>query len=149
MPVPLSTRWCALLRLRMVRFALVGGLGIPLNMALLWWFHAVLRLPVLPAWVLAFEPSVLVNFYANQRFTYYEQRHLRGWEWPRRALKAQASSLSGQVVNVITFALLLHLGLAYLPADAAGIVTAFSVNFALANRFVFTPAPSPSLALPD
>src|SRR5579875_3426128 len=148
MLVPSSRRTPALLRLRLVRFALVGGIGIPLNMALLWLFHAALQLPLPLAWILAFEPSVLANFYANQRFTYHEQRHLRGWDWPRRAFKAQISSLTGQVVNVLTFALLIHLGLAYLPADAAGIITAFSVNFALANRFVFTPASSAPLALP-
>lgn len=128
------------LRRRLVRFALVGGLGIPMNMALLWLFHAILGLPLVPAWICAFEPSALVNFYANQRFTYGEQDHVRGWDWPKRALKAQASSLSGQVVNVLTFALLLRLGMHYLPADAAGIIAAFSVNFVLANRFVFTPA---------
>lgn len=138
----------ALLSRRMVRFALVGGLGIPMNMALLWFFHAVLHVPMAAAWVCAFEPSALVNFYANQRFTYGEQDHLRGWDWPKRALMAQASSLSGQVVNVLTFAALLHLGMHYLPADAAGIMAAFSVNFVLANRFVFTPARTAEPELP-
>lgn len=128
------------LRRRLVRFALVGGMGIPINMAFLWFFHSLLRMPLAPAWICAFEPSALINFYANQRFTYHEQTHLRGWEWPLRALKAQASSLSGQVVNVLVFAALMALGVHYLPADAAGIVAAFSVNFLLANRFVFTPA---------
>jgi dolichol-phosphate mannosyltransferase len=129
-----------LLRRRLVRFALVGGAGIPINMAFLWFFHSLLRMPLAPAWICAFEPSALINFYANQRFTYHEQTHLRGWDWPMRALKAQASSLSGQVVNVLAFALLMALGVHYLPADAAGIVVAFTANFLLANRFVFTPA---------
>jgi dolichol-phosphate mannosyltransferase len=129
-----------LLRRRLVRFALVGGGGIPINMALLWFFHALLHMPIVPAWICAFEPSALLNFYANQRFTYGEQDHLSGWDWPTRALKAQASSLSGQVVNVLVFAGLLKLGVHYLPADALGIVAAFSANFVLANRYVFTPA---------
>lgn len=132
-----------LFRSKLVRFALVGGFGIPLNMSLLWLLHAALHVPLVAAWVLAFEPSAMVNFYANQRFTYREQDHLRGWDWPKRALKAQASQLSGQTVNVLTFALALHLGLHYLVADASGIVVAFSVNFLLANRFVFTPARGP------
>jgi putative flippase GtrA len=82
----------------------------------------------------------LINFYANQRFTYGEQTHLRGWDWPIRAAKAQMSSLSGLLVNVSAFTLLMHFGMHYLPADAAGIVAAFSVNFMVSNRFVFTPA---------
>jgi putative flippase GtrA len=125
---------------RAIRFALVGGFGIPINMGFLWFFHAFLGMPIVPAWACAFEPSALINFYANQRFTYHEQDHLRGWDWPVRALKAQASSLSGQVVNISVFAVLMAAGVHYLPADAGGIIVAFSVNFLLANRFVFTPA---------
>lgn len=136
---PIS-RLSTVLRLRLVRYALVGGIGIPINMAFLWFFHGLLRMPMIPAWICAFEPSSLINFYANQRFTYHEQKHVRGWDWPIRALKAQASSLSGQVVNVAVFSGLLALGLHYLPADGVGIVAAFTVNFLIANRFVFTAA---------
>ncbi len=138
----------AMLRRRVVRFGLVGGVGIPINVAMLWFFHAFLHLPLALAWICAFEPSALINFYANQRFTYGDQKHLRGWDWPVRALKAQASSLSGQVVNVLAFALLIRLGMHYLPADAAGIIAAFTVNFLLANRFVFTPAATAKLPDP-
>jgi putative flippase GtrA len=137
----------SLLRRRAIRFALVGGFGIPMNMGLLWFFHSVLAMPMVLAWACAFEPSALFNFYANQRFTYHEQDHLRGWDWPVRALKAQASSLSGQVVNVSVFAALIAAGVHYLPADAGGIIVAFSVNFMLANRFVFTPVRP--MALPE
>ena len=41
-------------------------------------------MPTVPAWIVAFEVCVLVNFYANQRFTYGEQRHLRGCDWIKR-----------------------------------------------------------------
>lgn len=128
------------LRRRVVRYALVGGLGVPINMLFLWFFHRALGLPAALAWFCAFEPSTLINFYINQRFTYHEQKHLCGWDWPRRALLAQVSSLPGQVVSVVLFGLLLHLGIQYLPADAAGIVVAFFTNYLLASRFVFTPA---------
>jgi len=129
-----------LFRVRVVRYALVGGVGIPINIGLLWFFHGLLHMPIVPAWICAFEPSSLINFYANQRFTYHEQTHVRGWDWPIRALKAQATSLTGLVVNVAAFSGLLKLGMHYLPADAAGIVAAFTVNFAISNRFVFTAA---------
>ena len=125
---------------RVVRFAFVGGFGIPLNMTFLWLFHSLLHMPMVLAWICAFEPSALINFYLNQRITYSEQRHVQGWEWIRRSFKAQVSQLSGQVVNVLVFAGLLLLGVHYLPADAAGIIAAFSANFLLANRYVFTPA---------
>lgn len=127
---------------RMVRFALVGGICIPVDMALIWFFRAVVGLPMLPAWICAFEPSVLLNFYGNQRFTYAEQDHLRGWDWVTRAMKALLSSLSGQVVNLSVFGVLLALHVPYLAADALGICTAFFANFLIANRFVFTPKPA-------
>ncbi|MGH2408965.1 MAG: GtrA family protein, partial [Chloroflexota bacterium] len=119
---PLAILLYRLARRRIARFALVGGICIPFNLALLWLFHAKLRLPVVPAWILAFECSALCNFYANQRFTYGEQRHLRGWDWPKRALKAQVSALVGVMINVSTFGVLLAGGVPYLTADAAGIV---------------------------
>lgn len=139
----------SLLHVRAMRFALVGGFGIPINMAFLWFFHSFLHMPIVAAWICAFEPSALINFYANQRFTYHDQDHLRGWDWPIRALKAQASSLTGQVVNVSVFALLISVGTHYLPADAAGIIAAFSVNFLVSNRFVFTPARRQTTQEPD
>src|ERR1700710_1361930 len=92
-----------LARRRIARFALVGGICIPLNVGLLWLFHAALHMPIVTAWILAFEASTLCNFYANQRFTYGEQQHLRGWDWPKRALRAQLSSLVGVTINVSAF----------------------------------------------
>jgi putative flippase GtrA len=133
----------AVVGLRVVRFALVGGIGVPINLTLLWFFHGVLRMPIVPAWICAFAPSSLLNFYINQRFTYREQTHVRGWDWPVRALKAQATSLTGQAVNVGVFAALLSLRVHYLPADAAGIAASFMVNFVIANQFVFTAAQPP------
>ena len=130
----------AFFRLRVFRFALVGMIGVPINLTLLWFFHGVLRLPIVPAWICAFEPSTLLNFYVNQRFTYHEQTHVRGWDWPVRALKAQATSLTGLGVNAGAFAILLALGVHYLPAGAIGIAAAFTMNFLIANRFVFTAA---------
>ncbi len=129
-----------LLAARAIRFALVGGVGIPINMGFLWFFYALLGAPMKLSWTLAFICSTLINFYGNQKFTYHEQTHLRGWDWPIRAVKAQISSLAGLIVNIYAFSLLMHAGLHYLPADAAGIIAAFSMNFVVSKRFVFRPA---------
>ena len=37
----------------------------------------------------------------NQIFTYSDQKHLRGWDWPKRALKAQMTSLSALAISFI------------------------------------------------
>jgi putative flippase GtrA len=134
-------------RRRILRFALVGGAGIPINIALLWLLHEIAQLPIVPAWMLAFECCVLINFYANQRFTFHEQQHLRGWDWPKRALKAQLTTLVGVGINIATFGMLLAAGMHYVIADTAGIIAAFAANFTLARRFVFTP-PAPASSEP-
>lgn len=137
--LPCAASLRKLLAVRAIRFAIVGGAGVPISMAFLWLFYSSLHVSMKPAWVLAFACSALINFYANQTFTFREQNHLRGWDWPVRAAKAQVSSLAGLIVNASTFSWLLHCGMHYLPADGAAILAAFSINFLLAKRFVYLP----------
>jgi putative flippase GtrA len=136
----LYTRIKALLDRKVVRFAIVGGMGIPINVGFLFVLHREFRLTTLVAWLLAFECSSLVNFYANQRFTYHEQTHVQGIEWLWRAFRAQLSSISGVAINAMVFGVLLMAGMHYLEADAGGIIAAFSANFFISSRFVFLPA---------
>lgn len=129
-----------LLDRRIVRYALVGALGIPINNLALAFFLLLTGDLYWLALPLAFEVSTTVNFLLNQRFTYSDQRHLRGWDWPRRALKAQMSSLTALGLAIgIAFALKYGLGLEKFLATDIGIVTAFLWNFALSRRLVFRP----------
>jgi putative flippase GtrA len=139
-----------LLRRRIVRYALVGGIGIPINLFALAVFKHLFteRLYVL-AVVASFEVSTTINFVLNQTFTYSEQRHLQGWDWPKRALKAQAASSSGlllQVLLSLTFKYGLHMN-GYV-AQVLGITIVFFYNFVVSNRLVFRPAPTSSASAP-
>ncbi len=132
-----------LLRRRIVRYALVGGIGIPVNLLALAIFLHLFGDGLYPlASACAFEVSTTVNFVLNQLFTYSEQKHLRGWDWPKRALKAQATSLSALAMTW-AIGLALKYGLHANPylANAVGIVCSFAYNFTISNRFVFRPAP--------
>ncbi len=131
-----------LLARRIVRYALVGGIGIPVNDAALFIFSHLGVSPYPLAFALAFEVSTTVNFVLNQTFTYGEQKHLKGWEWPKRALRAQITSLTA-FGFALSIALLLFYGLhvSRYVANPIGIVGAFLLNFKIANRFVFRPAP--------
>ena len=72
-------------KLRIIRYGLVGGIGIPINDAALFLFAQLLILPLPLAEACAFLVSNLINFTLNQFFTYREQvRGIRGWEWLRR-----------------------------------------------------------------
>jgi len=133
-----------LLGRRVVRYALVGGVGIPVNDAALFIFsHLGVNFYPL-AFVLAFEVSTTVNFVLNQTFTYGEQKHLKGWDWPRRALRAQVASLTAfGFASGIALLLFYGLHVNRYVANPIGIVGAFLLNFKIANRFVFRPAPPP------
>lgn len=131
-----------LLRKRIVRYALVGGIGIPVQVLALAVFLHLLGEKLYPvALVLSFEVSTTVNFVLNQRFTYSEQKHLHGWDWPKRALAAQLSSASALAISIgISLVLKYGLGVNEYLASPIGIVCAFFYNFTISNRFVFRPA---------
>src|SRR5207253_2677380 len=109
-----------LLRRRIVRYALVGGIGIPVNLLALALFLHLMGDRLYPlASACAFEVSTTVNFVLNQLYTYGEQRHLRRWEWPRRALKAQMASLSALAMAWAMALALAHPTHSWLLAEAA------------------------------
>lgn len=130
-----------ILHLRIVRYGLVGALGIPVNNVALALFLPLLHGTYWLALPCAFEVSTSVNFVLNQLYTYSDQRHLRGWDWPKRALAAQVSSASALLLAMLIGVLLTygaHLN-QYLATDI-GIVVSFFYNFLLSRRFVFRPA---------
>ncbi len=134
-------------KLRIVRYGLVGGVGIPLNDVALFLFISLFGLRLYPlASACAFEVSNIVNFILNQFFTYSEQRqHIHGWEWIRRIGKGQLTSLSAMLVSYLAGLLLVyvfHVNV-YL-ANPAGIVIAFAYNFFISSKLVFRPIQAPT-----
>lgn len=125
---------------RIVRYALVGAAGIPINNVAL---AAFLFLTGGTYWIsllAAFEISTTINFVLNQRFTYSDQTFLHGWDWVKRALRAQASSISALALSIVV-ALVLHYWVhlnQYLATDI-GIMVAFFYNFLVSRRMVFRP----------
>ena len=127
-----------------MRYALVGGIGIPVNLLALALFLRLMGDAWYPlALALSFEISTTVNFFLNQLFTYHEQKNLSVLEWIKRALKAQMTSLSAQALTYV-IALSLKYGLHMSPyiASVIGIVCAFFFNYAISNRYVFRPTPT-------
>lgn len=139
-----------LFKLHIIRYGLVGGLGIPINDAALFLFAQFLLLPLPLAEACAFLVSNFINFTLNQFFTYREQvRGIHGWEWLRRYARGQLTSLSASLL-----AYLIALGLVYFLrvdkylANPVGIVVAFLYNFFLSRKLVFRPTtahPAPTV----
>lgn len=129
-------------KLRIIRYGLVGGIGIPIQDAALFLFAQLLALPLPLAEVCSFLVSNFINFTLNQFFTYREQvKGIHGWEWLRRYFKGQLTSLSATLLSI-----LIALGLVYFLhvdkylANPIGIVVAFVYNFFISNKLVFRPA---------
>ena len=123
--------------LRFLRFGLVGGSGVAVNMAALWLLHLQLGFNLGRSSVAAIALAIVNNFLWNNFWTF----GARGIQ-ARRAGRFVAISLVGMVVNVAVLHALVAAGLALspvlvetqlaLPANLAGILVATGWNF-LAN----------------
>ena len=150
-----------LLNRRIVRYGLVGGVGLPINDLALFAFtyflsnfqltvnlslmshHIMVNLHYALASACAFEISTTINFVLNQLFTYREQK-IQGWDWIRRAGKAQLTSLSAQLLSfAVGLALVYGLRINEYIANPVGIVVVFIYGFSLSKKFVFRPMTSP------
>lgn len=132
-------------QIRIIRYGLVGGIGIPIQDGASFLFVRLLGQSLFPlADALAFLVSNFINFTLNQFFTYKEQvKGIHGWDWMRRYFKGQLTSLSASLI-----AYLIALGLVYFVhvndyiANPIGIIVAFLYNFFISNKLVFRPTTS-------
>jgi len=146
-----------LLNIRIIRYGLVGGIGVPINDGALFIFTMLLSaLPLTIHFALvghsfsvdlhyalasacAFEVSTTINFVLNQLFTYREQKITRR-DWIRRAATAQLTSLSAILLSFVV-GLILFYGLKvneYI-ANPIGIIVIFAYGFFVSRKFVFRP----------
>lgn len=144
-----------LFSIRVVRYGLVGGIGIPVNDLALFFFSFLFghlfslapdnNLLYAIASPCAFEVSTTVNFVLNQLFTYREQK-LHGRDWIKRAGKAQLTSLSALILAYVIGLILVYvLHVDKYLANPLGIILAFVYNFFISSKLVFRPtAPATS-----
>ena len=130
-----------LLKLHIVRYALVGGIGIPVQDGALFVFLHLFgndnRLFPL-AYICAFEVSTTVNFILNQFFTYNDRKPARGWQWVARIFKAQMTSISAFFLAFgVSLALTYIFKVDAYIATPIGTICSFSYNFLISKRFVF------------
>jgi putative flippase GtrA len=133
-----------LFKMRIIRYGLVGGVGIPVNDLALLLFMSLMHGFYPLASACAFEISTTINFVLNQLFTYSEQRqHLSGWGWVRRAGKAQLTSLSALLLSYLAALVLVKFfQVNVYVANPVGIVVAFVYNYFISKKLVFQ-APTP------
>lgn len=118
------------------KFAVIGVLGTLLNLLLMTFMVEVFATGVLPASVLAIEIAIIHNFLFNNFWTFGIKRSKRSLV--TRFLHYNLASCGSLVINVSVTALLIRIGAWYLLAQTIGIATAFTSNYLVSSRLVFS-----------
>jgi putative flippase GtrA len=124
---------------RWLRFNLVGGIGIALQLALLFLLNRVAGLNYLTATAWAVEATVVHNFLWHERYTWAD-RVQPSWSKSLRRLTRfnltnGAVSLGGNLVLMKIMVSFEHVN--YLAANGVAIVLCSLVNFLVSNEYVF------------
>ncbi len=129
---------------RWIKFALVGGLGIFVQLGLLAALTA-LHLNYLPATALAVEGAVIHNFLWHWRFTWADRTQRNSSTGALRQclgnlirfhLSNGLISVAGNLILMWLF--VAKLGLAAISANAVAITLCFVANFLSADHWVFS-----------
>ncbi|MGC2258886.1 MAG: GtrA family protein [Candidatus Sulfotelmatobacter sp.] len=125
--------------LRWLRFNLVGGIGIAVQLVLLLLLKSILHFNYLAATALAVEATVIHNFLWHERYTWAD-RLQPSWRnsLPRLLrfnLTNGAVSIAGNLGLMKCMVDIGHMN--YLVANAIAIALCSLVNFVVSNEYVF------------
>ena len=125
--------------LRFARFAVVGLLGVALQLSLLALLTKYFRMLPVTATALAVEITLLHNFLWHERFTWRDRRRK---DFRQRALRLCRFHLGNGLVSLLgntslSYCLVERLNAPLLPSALASIAVCSLVNFALADCWVY------------
>jgi putative flippase GtrA len=124
---------------RWLRFNLVGGIGIGVQLAALAVFRSWMKLDYLLATGMAVEIAVIHNFLWHERFTWADRPASRPVRSLVRLVKFNAGNGAVSLVgNLVLMRVLVgELKFNYVASNLLAIVFCSLVNFVLSDRFVF------------
>ncbi len=118
-----------------LKFAIVGGIGTIVNLAVLYVERYLLGIPHVIAAPIAIEVSVLNNFTLNDLWTF---KTARKGSWVSRLVKFHGSSAAGiltQVgVSIGTYEFIVHNSIL---AQLLGIIAGFILNYVISKKYVW------------
>ncbi len=127
------------LALRWLKFNLVGGLGIGIQLGSLWLLVSGLGMNYLPATALAVEAAVLHNFVWHERFTWKDRAGGPAGAVAMRLVRFHAGngfvSIAGNLALMRLLVGALHWR--YMVANVTTIAICSLANFAASEWFVF------------
>jgi dolichol-phosphate mannosyltransferase len=122
---------------RFALFALIGGLGLFVHMAVLWISFTLVALSFVAAQTVATVTAMTSNFFLNNLFTYRDRR-LRGWQLVRGLLSFYLICGVGAVANVGIAAYAFRSEQAWWIAGLAGVIVGSVWNYAVSSVFTWT-----------
>ena len=128
--------------LRLLRFGVVGVLGVLVNTAVLFLLVEMGHIHHMVAAGIASEVSILGNFALNDYWTFGDAAARSSWLG--RAGRYNVVALGGMAISLaVLFALTTFAGLHYLIANLIAIGTATVSNYVLNSRFTWAPHVEP------
>ncbi len=121
---------------RFALFALIGGIGLVVHLAVLWSSLTLLALGFVAAQTTATMVAMTSNFFMNNLFTYRDQR-LRGWQLIRGLVSFYLICGIGAAANVGIAAYLFRADQAWWVAGIAGVVVGSVWNYAVSSVFTW------------
>jgi dolichol-phosphate mannosyltransferase len=124
---------------RFIRFGIVGGIGVIVNMGFYTIFHNIFGIFDMIAVNIAIEISILSNFVLNERWTFGD-RAVKGW---KKYLKRMISfNIGNGVVTYLVqpatlFVLTRYFGMWDKLALLIGIVLAALANYSISTKLIF------------
>jgi putative flippase GtrA len=132
-------RWAELTR-RLLKFHMVGAVGIGVQLCFLFLFKTLLHMNYLLATGLAVECAVLHNFLWHEHFTWADRREGRSGVWHRLFRFNLTTGMISIVGNLLLMRLLVgSLHMQYLAANLLTIGCCSLANFFASDRMVFQP----------
>ncbi len=119
----------------LIRFAIVGFIGIIINLFTLYSLVEFLKTNYLIASAIAIELSIINNFFLNNYWT-FESRKIKT-SVINLFLKFNLVSLIALSANVLVMHILVNMNYWYILAQFIGILVAFLINFIINNKWVF------------
>jgi putative flippase GtrA len=133
LPAPQNLAW------RWIKFNLVGGIGIGVQLAALWILTRVFLCHYLIATAPAVETAVLHNFLWHQRFTWADRKQNR---WRDSLLRLLQFNLTNGLVSILGNLILMRalvggFHVRVLVANVLSIACCSAANFLLSEMYVF------------
>lgn len=122
---------------RFVKFCIVGGSGVVVNIGILYFLVEFYDLNKNVAWAIAVVLSILTNYVLNTLFTYGDKKSPTRKESLRRVTLYYLISFFSMIFNWVVFTGVMYFGIHYVVAAFLGILVATAINFILVTKLVW------------